>query len=66
MHMAEVRGQNRQVAFGVFAGAVPPQERHHGESVSQVVQTRPVTIGGTPEADLSRQRIEGSVDRAAI
>jgi hypothetical protein len=33
MHMAKVSGQDRQVTFGVFAGAVPPQERHHGESV---------------------------------
>jgi hypothetical protein len=50
--MPEVRGQDRQEAFGVFPRAVPSQQRRHGEAMSQIVQPRPMTLGGTAQTDL--------------
>jgi hypothetical protein len=64
--MSEVGGQERQFALRVLIGPIPPYERAGGESVSQVVQTRAMTVGGAAQTDLPGQRVERPMNISAI
>ncbi len=64
--MSEVGGQHRQEALGILVGLIPAHERVGREAMPHVMQTRPMTVGRTAQADLPRQGIERSVNFAGI
>jgi hypothetical protein len=44
MDVTKIGGQKWQSSFGIFAGAVPSQQRHYRKAVSKVVDARPIAI----------------------
>src|SRR3972149_9052413 len=64
--MTEVGGQERQFALRVLIGPIPVHECVSGKSVSHVVQTRSMTVGGATQTNLPAQRIERSMNVSAI
>lgn len=59
--MAQVRGEPRQPGLDIDAGAVPVEERVHGEAMAQVVEAGPAgSLVG--EAGGPDQAKEGEVD----
>src|SRR5258706_4356127 len=64
--MAEVGGQKGQLALRILAGPIPAHECSRGESVSQVMQTRAMTVAGATQTDLPGQRIKHSTNVRAI
>src|SRR5579863_1540408 len=64
--MAEIGGQQRKSSLGILAGPVPLHEGISCKTMAQVVQARPMAVGGTPQTDLPRQRIEGSMNLSAV
>src|ERR1700675_3131244 len=64
--MAEVGGQQRKSSLGILTGPVPLHEGVRRKTMTQVVQARAMAVGGTPQTDLPRQRIERSMNLSAI
>src|ERR1700692_2146074 len=64
--MAEVGRQDWQTTLGILSGLVPVYKCVRCKYVPHVVQTRRVTVGCPPQADLPRQRIESSMNLSAV
>src|SRR6202166_2172911 len=64
--MAEVGRQDWQTTLGILSGLVPVYKCVRCKYVPHVVQTRPVTVGCTAQADLPRQRRESSMNLSAV
>ena len=59
-----VGGQEGQLRLHVQSGAVPPEERVHGESVPEIMRAWEVT-GCRPDAGLPEQCSHGTAEAAA-
>src|SRR5712671_33900 len=64
--MAKVGGQDRPFALRVVLGPVPAHEGVRGKSVPHVVETRTMTVGRATETNLPTQRVERSMNIAAV
>src|SRR5271157_1013750 len=64
--MAKVGRQQGKSPLGILTGLIPLHEDIRRKAMTQVVQTRAMTVRGAPQADLSRQRIERSMNLSAI
>ena len=51
--VAEIGGQGGQQPFDIFAGAIPVEQRLNGESMSEIMDTRPIALARLSESDLS-------------
>ena len=59
--MANIGGKRRKLLLDIDAFAIPTQQRTDGESVPEVVHTRPRMITGGAQTDLTRQMPEDAV-----
>ena len=66
VHMTEVGGQHRQVALRLFLAPIPSHQGSGSEPVSEVMQTRSVAVVLAAQADLARQRVEGTADLGTV
>src|SRR5207302_1685770 len=67
--MAEIGGQHGQSSLGILTGPVPLHESVCRKTMTQmphVVQARATTVGSSSQTNLSRHRVESSMNVCAI
>src|SRR5258708_38872146 len=64
--MPEIGGQDRQASFGVFAVAIPAQQRLDRKTVAKVVQSRATAGIHSTQSNLSGQTVERAVHLALV